>query len=136
MLSRSEIMSRVRSRNTTPERTVRRSLRRLGVKTSRRLLPGSPDFVIANARIALFVHGCFWHRHGCAKGRALPTANRAYWAKKFELNQERDRRVARALRSDGWRVLTVWECQMRDDASTDRLLRRKLQPSRRRTQTG
>ena len=111
--ARSELMRRVRGKNTTPERAVRRVAHALGYRfrLHRRDLPGTPDLVFPRLRRAIFVHGCFWHRHeGCAR-RTTPKTRAAYWREKFEQNMRRDRRNLAALRRLGWSVLVVWECQ-------------------------
>src|SRR6267378_1868536 len=110
---RSQLMSRIRGRNTGPERTVRRLLSRLGVRFAIHdaSLPGKPDIVIRASRTAVFVHGCFWHRHRCTRGRSMPTTRGAFWRKKLAMNAVRDQRLARRLRRLGWHVLVVWECQ-------------------------
>jgi len=115
-MRRSEIMARVKSRDTGPELRVAESLRALGVEYERdvRHLPGRPDFVIPSAAVALFVHGCFWHGHECARGSRVPKSNRKYWVAKIARNQRRDRRVARALRLLGFSVWVVWECRLRE----------------------
>jgi DNA mismatch endonuclease (patch repair protein) len=111
---RSWNMSRIRGRDTTPEKTVRSLLRRMGyrVEVYPRSLPGKPDIVLSRRRIAVFVHGCFWHRHRGCRYAYRPKSNRAFWKRKFEANVKRDREVGRALRKLGWRILIVWECQI------------------------
>ncbi|MBX3360459.1 MAG: DNA mismatch endonuclease Vsr [Phycisphaeraceae bacterium] len=108
-------MRAVRSTNTTPERIVRTALLGLGCRCSRSesRLQGRPDIVIPSLDAVVFVHGCFWHGHSCRRGKRRPVTNAAYWEGKIAMNKQRDRRVVRALRSDGWRVLVVWECQTR-----------------------
>lgn len=107
-------MSRVRGRDTTPEMLVRRGLHARGLRY--RLhdpkLPGRPDLVFPKYRAALFVHGCFWHAHGCALSK-LPATREDFWKKKLEGNAARDRRTINTLRADGWRVLVIWECALR-----------------------
>lgn len=114
---RSRLMSRIRGRDTKPELAVRAILRALGargMRFNRKGLPGTPDVVVPSARLAVMVHGCFWHRHGsCKPGRNEPKSNRAFWRAKFERNVARDRRDARGLRKVGWRVAVVWECALR-----------------------
>src|SRR6266571_5460855 len=119
---RSEIMAAVRSKDTAPELLVRRLVHRLGYRfrLHGRKLPGKPDLVFAGRKRVIFVHGCFWHGHGCAKGR-LPKSRLTYWAPKIEANQERDARNVRELRAAGWRALEVWQCELRAD---ERLVRR------------
>lgn len=111
---RSRCMAAVRARNTSPELILRSVLHRLGhrYRLHDASLPGKPDLVFRQRRVALFVHGCFWHRHDCKAGRSLPMARRAFWLDKLNGNAERDARQARALRRMGWRTIVVWECQL------------------------
>jgi DNA mismatch endonuclease (patch repair protein) len=113
---RSAVMRRVKGRDTTPEMTVRRALTGLGARyrLHRRDLPGSPDIVMPGRRLALFVHGCFWHGHDCARGSRVPKANRDYWIAKVARNRARDVAAAEALEAAGWRVETLWECDLKD----------------------
>src|SRR5580692_7495427 len=110
-------MRRVKSRDTTPERTVRRLLWRLGARyrLDRRDLPGRPDIVLAGRRLVIFVHGCFWHGHDCARGARVPKANRDYWTGKIGRNRTRDVAARAALEAKGWRVETIWECELKDE---------------------
>lgn len=113
---RSRLMSKVRSRDTKPELLVRSLVHRHGYRfrLHRRDLPGSPDLVFSSRRAIIFVHGCFWHRHpGCRKA-TVPGTRREFWRKKFARNVKRDKIVRETLEQDGWRVLTVWECETRD----------------------
>lgn len=113
---RSRMMAGIRSANTTPELAVRSMLHRLGFRfglNSRRLI-GSPDVILPKYRVVIFVHGCFWHQHHGCRYAKLPKSNRAFWLKKFEKNVERDAYAIDALRGLGWRVLIIWECQIRD----------------------
>lgn len=105
-------MGLVRQKGTLPELIVRRLLSSLGhrFRVSRRGLPGSPDIVNASRRWVVFVHGCFWHRHGC-KATTTPGQNREFWMAKFERNMQRDRRNIEALEALGYRVIVVWECE-------------------------
>jgi DNA mismatch endonuclease (patch repair protein) len=113
---RSAVMRRVKGRDTTPELTVRRALTRLGARyrLHRKDLPGKPDIVMPGRRLALFVHGCFWHGHDCARGARVPKANRDYWLGKVARNRARDERSREALMALGWRVETIWECDLKD----------------------
>ena len=113
---RSAVMRRVKGRDTSPEMKVRKLLTRLGARyrLHRKDLPGSPDLVFPGKKKAIFVHGCFWHRHACPRGRSTPASRLDYWLPKFERNQARDKRVQRQLKKLGWRSLVVWECQTRD----------------------
>lgn len=119
------MMSRIGSRNTKPELVVRRGLHAAGFRF--RLhhddLPGRPDIVLPRHRAAIFVHGCFWHRHeGCSNFR-LPKTNPEFWREKISRNVERDATAVEALRERGWRVLIVWECATRK-VNVDDLLRK------------
>ncbi|MBZ9883491.1 DNA mismatch endonuclease Vsr [Mesorhizobium sp. CA10] len=115
---RSAIMASVHSKDTRPELIVRRTIHALGYRfrLHKRDLPGKPDLVLARHRLAVFVHGCFWHRHpGCSKA-SLPKTHQDYWREKFAANRERDERVYAELTTAGWRVEVVWQCETRDKA--------------------
>jgi DNA mismatch endonuclease (patch repair protein) len=118
---RSDVMRRVKAKGTAPELKVRRLLTGLGARyrLHRKDLPGSPDIVLPGRRLAIFVHGCFWHGHDCARGARVPKANRDYWIAKVQRNRDRDARSLTALAELGWRVDTVWECEMRDEAALE-----------------
>ncbi len=112
---RSAVMRRVKGKDTAPELAVRRLLRGAGIgyRLSGAGLPGKPDVVMKGRRVALFVHGCFWHGHDCARGARQPKANADYWIAKISRNRDRDARNTAALTEQGWRVVTVWECTMK-----------------------
>lgn len=112
---RSRCMAAIRGKNTGPELIVRRVLSAMDYRyrLQGRGLPGRPDLVFASRRSVVFVHGCFWHRHACRFGRVTPRTRGAFWQTKLGGNRERDKRNIRALRRQGWRVLVVWECQLR-----------------------
>jgi len=115
---RSERMSRVRGKNTKPEMAVRSLAHRLGYRfrLHRSDLPGKPDLVFPSRRKAIFVHGCFWHRHpnpGCKLAR-LPKSRRDFWIPKLEGNRQRDLRDQAKLNAMGWNSLVIWECQVRE----------------------
>jgi DNA mismatch endonuclease (patch repair protein) len=114
---RSAVMRRVKGKDTTPELRVRKALTALGARyrLHRKDLPGSPDIVLPGRRLALFVHGCFWHGHDCARGSRVPKANRDYWLAKVGGNQARDAVSREALAALGWRVETLWECDLKDN---------------------
>jgi DNA mismatch endonuclease, patch repair protein len=114
--TRSAVMRRVRGRDTTPELIVRKALTRLGARyrLHRADLPGRPDIVMPGRRLAIFVHGCFWHGHDCPRGARVPKQNRDYWVAKVARNVGRDARNAEALVVAGWRVEVVWECELKD----------------------
>lgn len=122
---RSEVMRRVKAKGTTPELKVRRALTALGARyrLNRKDLPGSPDIVLPGRRLAVFVHGCFWHGHDCPRGSRTPKANREYWTAKVARNVARDQRVAAELAAAGWRVETIWECDLKDSAALSERLR-------------
>ncbi|MCB9497436.1 MAG: DNA mismatch endonuclease Vsr [Fibrobacteria bacterium] len=111
---RSALMSRIRGRDTKPEIAVRSILHRMGYRfrLHGRDLPGSPDIVLPGRGTVVFVHGCFWHRHKRCKGATTPKTNVGFWTAKFEANVARDVSNRRDLRKLGWRVMTVWECQL------------------------
>jgi DNA mismatch endonuclease (patch repair protein) len=112
---RSAVMRRVKGRDTSPELAVRRVLRTAGIgyRLGGMGLPGRPDVVMKGRRIALFVHGCFWHGHDCPRGSRQPKTNADYWIAKIARNRARDADSAGALQAAGWRVVTVWECEIR-----------------------
>ncbi|WP_394562128.1 very short patch repair endonuclease [Aquipseudomonas alcaligenes] len=115
-LTRSRMMSGIRGKDTKPEMLVRRVLFKAGFRfrLHRKDLPGVPDVVFPKWRVALFVHGCFWHMHqGCANAK-IPSTRTDFWRRKLEANVERDLRVQVALAEAGWRVVVVWECLTRD----------------------
>lgn len=116
--ARSRLMSRIRGKDTAPELAVRRALHAAGFRfrLHRRDLPGTPDLVLPKWRVAVFVHGCFWHGHGCPQGR-LPKSREDYWHPKIAANRARDGRKAAELEAAGWRVFAVWECETRDAAA-------------------
>lgn len=121
---RSALMARVRGKNSKPEVVVRRVVHGLGYRfrLHARDLPGTPDLVLRKKRKAIFVHGCFWHRHqGCAR-TTIPTMRARFWKSKFAQNVERDARKEKALLALGWEVLVVWECEtFRPDTLKTRL---------------
>lgn len=111
---RSLIMSRVRSKNTSPELRLRKALfaRGLRYRIHAAHLPGSPDIAFPGRKVAIFVHGCQWHWHGCSRSR-MPSTNIEYWTKKIARNQARDLENLSKLAAEGWRVLVVWECSLK-----------------------
>ncbi|MCZ8030822.1 MAG: very short patch repair endonuclease [Rubrivivax sp.] len=114
-------MSRIRGRDTKPEMLVRQGLHARGLRyrLHDRKLPGRPDLVFAQYQAAVFVHGCFWHAHGCALSK-LPATRQDFWKQKLEGNAARDRRAIDALQAAGWRVLVIWECALRGVAEAQR----------------
>lgn len=121
-------MSQVRGRDTKPELFVRSWLHREGFRfrLHRADLPGKPDIVLPRYRAVIFVHGCFWHGHqGCPRS-ALPASNTSYWETKISRNLERDQRNQRRLRRLGWRVMTLWECRLKNEEAFEKRLRKFL----------
>lgn len=112
---RSALMAKVRSKDTKPELLVRKAAHRRGFRfrLHRKDLPGTPDLVFPRFKLAVFVHGCFWHRHPGCKRTSTPTRNRSRWTAKFESNLRRDAEAVAKLEADGWRVLVIWECETR-----------------------
>jgi DNA mismatch endonuclease (patch repair protein) len=122
---RSERMRRVKARDTKPEIELRRLVWSLGYRyrKHRRDVIGNPDIAFIGRKRAIFLHGCFWHRHDCPSGRRAPKTREDFWRAKFKQNTARDLEVRRALRADGWRALVVWECELRDKARVERRVR-------------
>lgn len=112
---RSQLMRRVRSKDTEPEFRVRRLVHGMGYRyrLHRRDLPGTPDLTFPGRRKVIFVHGCFWHQHDCPRG-GRPASKEAFWNKKLDGNLRRDRRNIAALEQAGWTVLIIWECETKD----------------------
>jgi DNA mismatch endonuclease (patch repair protein) len=130
-LDRSAIMRAVKSRDTGPERTVRAMLWAIapGYRLHRKDLPGKPDIVYPGRRLAIFVHGCFWHGHGCPRGARMPKANAEYWGAKIARNRGRDERTLAAYPPIGWRTLVVYECELKDRAALGARLAEALRPA-------
>lgn len=125
---RSWNMSRIRGKDTKPERLVRSLVHRMGYRFRLHVnsLPGKPDIVLPRLRTVIFVHGCFWHRHaGCPKAY-MPKSRVRFWQEKFDSNVARDLRNANTLSAMGWRVLTVWECELTELSKLRRRLRAAL----------
>lgn len=124
---RSEIMSHIKSKDTSIELMVRRYLFALGYRyrVNYKSLPGKPDIVFTKKKVAIFIHGCYWHGHDC-KSRYAHTSqsNRAYWRPKIQRTQQRDQERIKQLEIDGWKVIVLWECQIKDDfiSTVDNLL--------------
>jgi DNA mismatch endonuclease (patch repair protein) len=128
---RSAAMAAVTGKNTAPELIVRKLLYSLGYRYRLHVkdLPGKPDIVLRKRRCVVFINGCFWHGHDCPRGSA-PSSNVEFWERKIGKNRERDARVQEELRKDGWRVLTVWQCETKDRALLVRRLSRFLDPAK------
>lgn len=115
---RSWNMSRIRGRNTGPELRLRSLLHRAGFRfrLHAKTLPGRPDIVLPKYRTAIFVHGCFWHRHSGCRNATTPSTRAEFWQEKFDGNVRRDARNRADLEAAGWTVMTVWECELKTDA--------------------
>jgi DNA mismatch endonuclease, patch repair protein len=118
-------MSRIRGKDTAPEKAVRSVLRKMGYKMRQnaRDLPGRPDIVLPRKKVAIFVHGCFWHRHQRCKYAYTPKTRVTFWERKFAENVERDKVVRQLIRQAGWRRVVIWECQTSDAVRLRRRLR-------------
>lgn len=125
---RSRIMRAVKSGDTTPELVVRSLAHSMGYRfrLHRNDLPGKPDLVFPRLHKAIFVHGCFWHGHDCARGARVPKANREYWTKKVARNRERDLKHLEDLAAAGWKSLVIWECDLRQSNRLCAQIRRFL----------
>lgn len=122
-------MRQVRSKDTTPELTVRRLLRSAGYsgyRLNRADIPGKPDIAWMGRKLAIFVHGCFWHGHNCPRGARTPKTRQGYWLAKIERNRQRDKVHQLALKGTGWRVLTLWECGLGNQEKIAKKLLRLL----------
>ena len=130
---RSRMMARLGPRNTRPELRVRRVAHQLGLRfrLHKKELPGCPDLVLNRFRTVIFVHGCFWHRHGGCRKCYTPKTRVAFWTSKFEGNVARDARDVALLRASGWRVITIWECETEDPRTILRRLNVVLRVKRR-----
>lgn len=121
-------MSRIRGKNTRPEKLLRSALHRAGYRfrIHRKDLPGRPDIVLPARRLAIFVHGCFWHRHRGCRSTTTPSTNKEFWDRKFAENVTRDRKHLAALRKLGWSVSVIWECEIRNASDIPENLRSEL----------
>jgi DNA mismatch endonuclease (patch repair protein) len=128
---RSAVMRRVKAKDTAPEMLVRRLLWSLGgrYRLHCKDLPGKPDIILRGRKLAIFVHGCFWHGHDCARGARVPKANREYWLGKVGRNRARDVAAQAALEAAGWRVEVVWECELKDATALEARARGWLFPN-------
>jgi DNA mismatch endonuclease (patch repair protein) len=125
---RSAMMSNIRSRNTRPELAVRRAAHRLGLRfrLHRRDLPGAPDLVFPGRKTALFVNGCYWHRHSGCKFAYTPKSNVEFWLNKLQTNVARDIRNRQELEDGGWNVVVIWECETKDEKTIADVLMREI----------
>ena len=121
---RSAVMRAVKSRDTGPELAVRAMLWRIapGYRLHRADLPGKPDIVYSGRKLAIFVHGCFWHGHDCPRGARMPKSNADYWQAKIARNRARDERTLAAYQGMGWRTLAIYECELKDSGALEERL--------------
>ncbi len=127
---RSAVMRAVKSRDTSPELAVRALLRPIapGYRLHRADLPGKPDIAYGRRKLAIFVHGCFWHGHDCARGARRPKANAEYWRAKIARNRARDEKTLATCAAMGWRALVVYECELKDKAALNARFAEALRP--------
>lgn len=126
---RSQNMRQIRGKNTAPELAVRKLCREIGFtgyRIHRKDLPGKPDLAWVGRKLAIFVHGCFWHWHDCTEGLRKPKSNRDYWIPKIERNQRRDAENIAALRAASWNVIVVWECEIKEQGHLSKKLQQFL----------
>lgn len=123
--TRSRVMSKVKSKNTKPEMKVRSLAHKAGYRyrLHSSSLPGKPDMVFPSRKLAIFIHGCFWHGHNCKHGKRQPSSNTEYWSNKIRGNVERDKRVQNELVELGWKPLIIWECQIEAEDFPQQLIR-------------
>jgi DNA mismatch endonuclease (patch repair protein) len=127
---RSWNMSRIKSKDTSPELYVRSTLHQAGFRFRLHVkeMPGKPDIVLPKYKTVIFVHGCFWHRHpGCSRA-TMPSSNTDYWKTKFERNVERDKKEREKLHSEGWKVIIIWECEVKEKTKEIIFFLKKLHP--------
>ena len=125
---RSWNMSRIKSCNTKPEIVVRSLLHNMGYRfrLHRKDLPGKPDIVLPRYKSIIFIHGCFWHRHKECKNTTSPKTKKTFWREKFKANVIRDKKVQEELKSMGWKILIIWECELPDLDRVKKLIKESL----------
>jgi len=125
---RSWNMSKIRSKNTKPELTIRSMLHKSGFRyrLHKRDLPGKPDIVLKKYNTVIFVHGCFWHQHKGCKRATLPKSNKDYWLPKLKKNKAKDKRYKFLLKKLGWKVITIWECETKNENKLRKMIIREL----------
>jgi DNA mismatch endonuclease (patch repair protein) len=123
---RSKVMSKIRSKNTKPEMAVRKALFAKGYRyrINYKKLPGKPDIAFPKYKTAIFVHGCFWHGHKDCKDSHIPKTNTDFWTKKINRNKERDRNNTIQILSMGWKVLTIWDCEIQQKGNIESLIQK------------
>ncbi len=125
---RSKMMAGIGSKDTKPELQVRKFLHANGFRfrLHRKDLPGKPDIVLPKINTCIFVHGCFWHRHNCKKGKHLPKSNVEFWEEKLDKNKVRDEKNKKALQRLGWKVFVIWECQTEEHSVMQSIIDSRL----------
>jgi len=125
---RSSNMSKIKSINTLPEIKIRKALWKMGYRYRLyyKKLPGKPDIVIVNQKIVIFIHGCFWHRHRNCIEASRPKTNSAYWEEKLLKNVERDKKYRKEIKKLGWKIITIWECNINKEIEKNILMLKKL----------
>jgi len=125
-------MQAVKSKDTDAEMRVRRMLFAAGYRyrLHQRALPGCPDLVFGGRKKVIFVHGCFWHGHTCARGKRIPKTNTDYWTSKISRNRTRDAVARKRLQASGWKVFVIWECELKDEPRVLKRLTQFLQAAR------
>jgi DNA mismatch endonuclease, patch repair protein len=128
---RSALMAKVRGKDTAPEMIVRRLLHSMGFRyrLHRRSLPGAPDIVFPSRKKVIWIHGCYWHHHGGCRLATVPKTNRKFWIAKFKKNVARDKSNANSIAALGWKSLTIWQCELKQQRTVVRRLRKFLGPS-------
>lgn len=128
VVKRSEVMSKIKGRDTAPERAVRSLLHHMGYRfrLHRKDLPGKPDIVLPRHKAVIFVHGCFWHRHKHCRLAYMPKSREEFWSAKFKSNVARDEKVKTELEKLGWRVIVVWQCEIYNPRKLSQRLRISL----------
>lgn len=127
---RSSAMRKIKNKNTSPETALRLLIRKLGFsgyRLHRKNLPGRPDVAWIRRKLAIFVNGCFWHGHDCKRGSRVPKTNTEYWKNKIEKNRHRDLLHIQQLKEQGWGVLVVWECELKDQIAVTEKLKHFLE---------
>jgi len=126
--ARSELMSKIGGRNTRPEIVVRSLLHKIGFRFRLHVkgMAGKPDIVLPRYKTVIFVHGCFWHGHSCAKGVTLPKTRKEFWTEKIARTKERDKENIESLHNLGWRVIVVWECELKNPLELAQRMEREI----------
>lgn len=130
---RSRNMSKIKQKDTKPEKLLRKAIHRAGFRFRKNVknLPGKPDIVLPKYKTVIFVHGCFWHRHDCKRGHSIPSNRKKFWIEKFRKNVERDAEKQKLLKEEGWKVIVIWECELKDMDKVLSKLKKELKKTER-----